>query len=136
MGRKRITYNLCGYNPKWKQQIRLRKKTTQLFVFIPFEKLITFLKYKAEEQGIQIELVPEEYTSKCSFLDNEFPQKHPKYKGKRLKRGLFCSASGVLINADVNAAYNILLKGDPQAFPIRNVGRVGGYVMYPLRVSF
>ena len=125
-----------GYNPLWKQQLRLRKKTTQLFVIVPFDKLLTLLKYKAEEKGIHIELVEESYTSKCSFLDNELPKKHPSYLGKRVKRGLFRSASGILINADVNAAFNILLKGDPQALPQRSVGGVGGYVVYPLRVSF
>jgi len=125
-----------GYNPLWKQQLRLRKKTTQLFVIVPFDKLITLLRYKAEEKGIQIELVEESYTSKCSFLDSEIPQKHTSYMGKRVKRGMFCSATGVLINADVNAAFNILLKGDPQALPPRSVGGVGGYVVYPLRVSY
>ncbi|MCE7738962.1 MAG: transposase [Candidatus Heimdallarchaeota archaeon] len=124
-----------GYNPLWKQQLRLRKKTTQLFVIVPFDKLLTALKYKAEEKDIQVELVEESYTSKCSFLDNELPTKHSFYLGKRVKRGLFRSATGVLINADVNAAFNILLKGDPQALPPRSVGGVGGYVVYPLRVS-
>ncbi len=125
-----------GYNPLWKQQLRLRKKTTQLFVIIPFEKLIKILKYKAEEKGIKFEPIEESYTSKCSFLDNEFPKKHVKYRGKRVHRGLFRSATGLLINADVNAAYNILLKGDPQALSKRSVGGVGGYVVYPLRVSY
>ncbi len=125
-----------GYNPLWKQQLRLRKKTTQLFVIVPFDKLIKLLTYKAEEKGIKVAQVEESYTSKCSFLDNESPQHCAHYKGKRVHRGLFRSATGLLINADVNAAYNILLKGDPQALPKRNVGGVGGYVVYPLRVSF
>ena len=125
-----------GYNPLWKQQLRLRKKTTQLFVIIPFYKLIKLLQYKSEEEEISVKLVDESYTSKCSFLDNEVSQKCSKYKGKRIKRGLFRSAQGQLINADVNAAYNILLKSDPQALPKRSVGGVGGYVMYPLRVSY
>ncbi len=125
-----------GYNPLWKQQLRLRKKTTQIFVSIPFEKLIKILQYKAEEKGIKVEPIEEEYTSKCSFLDNESPQEQTKYKGKRVHRGLFRSATGLLINADVNAAYNILLKGDSQALPKRSVGGVGGYVVYPLRVSY
>ncbi|MCG3254995.1 MAG: transposase [Candidatus Heimdallarchaeota archaeon] len=133
---RRLHMIYIGYNPLWKQQLRLRKKTTQLFVIVPFNKLIALLRYKAEEKGIQIELVEESYTSKCSFLDSEIPQKHPSYMGKRVKRGLFCSATGVLINADVNAAFNILLKGDPQALPPRSVGGVGGYVVYPLRVSY
>jgi len=125
-----------GYNPLWKQQLRLRKKTTQIFVSIPFEKLIKILQYKAEAQGIEVVKIEECYTSKCSFLDNEFPQKQTKYKGKRVHRGLFRTSVGLLFNADVNAAYNILLKGDPQALPKRNVGGVGGYVVYPLRVSY
>ena len=52
-----------------------------------------------------------------------------------MKRGLFRSSQGQLINADVNAAYNILIKSDPQAVSKRTVGGVGGYVIYPLRVS-
>ena len=56
--------------------------------------------------------------------------------GKRVKRGLYKSASGIYINSDVNGAYNILLKGNPQALPPRSVGGVGGYVVYPLRWSF
>ena len=125
-----------GYNPLWKQQVRLRRKTTQLFVMVPFHHLIKSLEYKAAEEGIKVELVDESYTSKCSFLDNEQVGKHPSYKGKRIKRGLFRSVSGQLINADVNAAYNILVKSDPQSVPKRTVGGVGGYVPYPLRVSY
>ncbi|MHA1466273.1 MAG: zinc ribbon domain-containing protein, partial [Candidatus Heimdallarchaeaceae archaeon] len=125
-----------GYNPLWKQQVRLRKKTTQMFVMVPFHHLIKLVEYKAEEEGIVVELVDESYTSKCSFLDNEFPQKYLNYKGKRIQRRLFRSSQGHFINADVNAAFNILLKSDPQALPKRSVGGVGGYVMYPLRVSY
>ncbi len=125
-----------GYNPLWKQQVRLRKKTTQLFVIIPFHHLISLLEYKAAEEGIDIVLVDESYTSKCSFLDNEPVQKQTSYQGRRVKRGMFKSATGQLINADVNASYNILLKSDPQALPPRSVGGVGGYVIYPHRVSY
>jgi len=125
-----------GYNPLWKQNLRLRKKTTQLFVIVPFQQLIKLLSYKAEEAGIQLELVDESYTSKCSFLDNEFPEKRKMYAGRRVTRGQFKSSQGIFLNADVNAAYNILLKSDPQALPPRRVGGVGGYVMYPLRVSY
>jgi len=93
-------------------------------------------KETGTERGITVELIDESYTSKCSFLDNELPHKHSTYVGKRIKRGLFRSHQGYLINADVNAAYNILLKSDPQVLPPRSVGGVGGYVMYPLRVSY
>ncbi|TET78572.1 MAG: transposase [Candidatus Heimdallarchaeota archaeon] len=126
---------VIGYNKNWKQQIHFQKKTTQLFVSLPFLKIINQLKYKAEEQGIKVVLIEEKYTSKSSFLDNEFPKKRKNYAGRRIKRGLFISAQGYLINADVNAAYNILIKSDPKALPHRSVNGVGGYVMYPLRVS-
>ncbi|MCG3257043.1 MAG: transposase [Candidatus Heimdallarchaeota archaeon] len=126
---------VIGYNQKWKQGVHFWKKVTQMFVTIPFMRIINMLKYKAAERGINVELIPEEYTSKCSFLDNEFPQSRPKYAGKRVSRGLFRSAQGHLINADVNAAYNILIKSDPKAVPKRTANGVGGYVMYPLRVS-
>jgi len=125
-----------GYNPLWKQNLRLRKKTTQLFVIVPFQQLINMLAYKAVEAGIELVLIDESYTSKCSFLDNEFPNKRKDYAGRRVSRGMFKSSQGILLNADVNAAYNILLKSDPQALPKRSVGGVGGYVMYPLRVSY
>ena len=52
----------------------------------------------------------ETYTSKCSFLDNESVEKHDDYMGKRIKRGLFMSSVGTLINADVNGACNIMKK--------------------------
>ena len=126
---------IIGYNEKWKQNVHFWKKITQIFVSIPFMKLINQLKYKAAEHGIKIELIPEQYTSKSSFLDNEFPKKRIKYVGRRTERGLFRSAQGHLINADVNAAYNILVKSDPKALPKRSVNGVGGYVMYPRRVS-
>jgi len=124
-----------GYNPKWKQGMHFWKKTTQIFVSIPYMRIINLLKYKGAERGIKIDTTPEEFTSKCSFLDNEFPQFQVKYAGRRITRGLFKSAHGYLINADVNAAYNILVKSDPKALPKRKVNGVGGYVMYPLRVN-
>ena len=106
-----------------------------MFVTIPYLRIINMLKYKAAERGITVTLIPEEYTSKSSFLDNEFPEYRLQYAGRRVHRGLFRSAHGHLINADVNAAYNILVKSDPKALPPRNANGVGGYVMYPLRVS-
>ena len=65
--------------------------------------------------GNEVHLVDESYTSKCSFLDNEPIRKHKKYMGKRLYRGLFKSKKGILINSDINGAYNILKKVFPNA---------------------
>ncbi|MBA7526932.1 IS607 family transposase ISTvo1 [subsurface metagenome] len=126
---------IIGYNKRWKQGMHFWKKITQMFVTIPFMRIIDILRYKAAERGINVETIPEKYTSKCSFLDNEFPEARKQYAGKRITRGLFRSSHGHLINADVNAAYNILKKSDPKALPKCKVNGVGGYVMYPLRVS-
>ena len=125
---------VVGYNPFWKQQVNLRRKTNQIFVSIPFLRIIKHLRYKGEEQGIHVEIIPESHTSKSSFLDNEFPQHRAKYAGKRSPRGMYTSKLGYQINSDVNAAYNILIKSDPQALPLRKAAGVGGYVMYPRRV--
>ena len=65
------------------------------------------LKYKCELRGIRFIGTEESYTSKCSFLDEESICKHSIYRGKRLKRGLFQTSSGKLINADVNGSLNI-----------------------------
>jgi len=69
---------------------------------------------------------------KCSFLDREPIEKHDVYMGRRVKRGLFRSKSGILINADVNGAYNIIRKVAPNAF----ADGVEGAVVRPLKVSF
>ena len=57
-----------------------------------------------------VKLVNEAYTSKCSALDLEPIQKQTEYKGKRVKRGLFISNKGILVNADINGSLNILRK--------------------------
>ena len=45
--------------------------------------------------------------------DNEEICKHEEYLGKRIKRGLFKTAQGKIINADVNGSYNIMKKAIP-----------------------
>jgi putative transposase len=101
----RVDTLVIGYNPQWKQQVNLGKVNNQNFVNLPFLKLIHMLQYKVEHHGICVILEKESYTSKCSFLDDEPIQKHEKYMGKRIHRGLFRSKNGTLINADVNSAY-------------------------------
>jgi putative transposase len=126
---------VIGYNPDWKQQVELGKRTNQTFVLIPYLQIIKQLKYKAEEEGIEVELVEENHTSKCSFLDNEAIEHHEQYLGKRVRRGLFRSAKGILINADVNGAGNIVRKSEPNAFTHVRVDGVGGCFigLHPVR---
>ena len=86
------------------------KAGNQRFQSIPFYKFISMLTYKCALAGIAVTTNEESYTSKCSFLDNEEICKHAEYQGRRVKRGLFRASSGILINADVNGALNILKK--------------------------
>ena len=62
-------------------------------------------------------LQEESYTSKTSFFDgDEIPiydkenQKEYIFSGKRIKRGLYQTSTGKLINTDCNGALNILRK--------------------------
>ena len=100
---------IVGHNKNWKQEVSIGKANTQNFVSIPFDKLIHELKYKGMLEGINVIEIEESYTSKCSALDNEAVEKHDKYIGKRVHRGLFQSKDH-LLNADVNGAINIMRK--------------------------
>ena len=105
-----ISQLIVGYNKGWKQDITLGKKTNQKFVQIPFKRFIEQLEYKCKLVGIQVVIQEESYTSKTSFIDRESITKQRTYLGKRVKRGLFRTSEGKLINADLNAALNILRK--------------------------
>jgi putative transposase len=123
---------IVGYNTTWKQQVALGKVNNQQFVNIPFYQLLKQFEYKCEDEGLQLLITAENYTSKCSFLDHESIQKHAQYKGRRICRGLFRSHTGRLINADVNAAYNIMSKVVPNAFPAEGIVDVG---LHPKRIE-
>lgn len=105
-----VTELIIGYNAGWKQDTRMKKEGNQRFQYIPFYKFISMLTYKCVLAGIAVTTHEESYTSKCSFLDNEEICKHAKYQGRRVKRGLFRTSTGRLLNADVNGALNILKK--------------------------
>jgi putative transposase len=122
---------VIGNNKDWKRESKMSKKVNQSFVQIPHQQYIEQLKYKAENVGINVVVMEESYTSKCSFLDHVEIKKHKEYKGKRMERGLFKSEKGILINADVNGAYNILRKVFPDAF----ANGVEGVGLHPVRVN-
>ena len=98
---------IFGHNVGQKQDINLGSKTNQNFVSLPFTKLISMLQYKCERLGIRFIVTEESHTSKCSFLDLESIEHHDDYVGRRVKRGLFKSANGTCINADINGSLNI-----------------------------
>lgn len=107
---------IIGYNKGWKQDTTMRKSSKQTFIQIPFYTLIQILIYKCKENGINVIIQEESYTSKSSFLDlDNIPVWDNKkntvtFSGKRVKRGLYKSKEGKLINADLNGSLNILRK--------------------------
>lgn len=111
---------IIGKNANWKQSINISKKNNQQFVSIPHARLIEMITYKAQLLGIEVIITEESYTSKSSFLDNDplpkYGDKKPKFSGKRVKRGLYRSKDGQLINSDVNGSYNIIRKVKSNAF--------------------
>ena len=82
----------------------------KLFIKIPHTRLVELIKYKAKKAGIKVIMINESYTSGCSCLDGEKVGKNTYNKKRRISRGMFKSNQGILINADVNGAYNILYK--------------------------
>ena len=105
-----------GKNKNWKQRLPFGKTVKQRFAYLPYETFIEQLYYKCRLRGISVVVQEESYTSKASFLDNDdIPVygeiENPKFSGRRIKRGLYQSGNGQLINADVNGSYNILRKG-------------------------
>jgi putative transposase len=126
-----ITTLIVGYNKEWKQRINIGSKNNQNFVGIPFLRVIEILEYKCELKGITLTKTEESYTSKTSFLDNEMPKKQESYLGRRVKRGLFKSASGKAINADLNASLQIMKKVVPNAFS----NGIEGFVVSPTVIT-
>ncbi len=112
---------VIGYNPSWKQGVNIGRRNNQNFVQLLFLKLVRQIAYKAELVGIELVMVEESFTSKCSFLDGEPIKRHNSYKGRRACRGLFRSIEGMFINADVNAGYNILKKAFPNTISVDGI---------------
>lgn len=119
-----ITTLVVGHNNGWKQEINIGKRNNQNFVYIPFDNFISMLKYKSERQGLRFIVINESHTSKCSSYDLEKVCHHDNYVGKRVKRGLFKTREGILLNADINGSYNIMrkVKGDAVMPPYTGFG--------------
>jgi putative transposase len=127
----RIGTLVIGKNGGWKQDVNLGKRSIEIFVFLPHARFIRMLAQKAQLVGIQDIMTEESYTSKCGSLDHEPLSHQERYVGKRLKRGLFQTATSRRLNADVNGAYNMILQVVPDAF---GKGRAG-VVVHPVRLS-
>lgn len=118
-----ITTIVIGKNKNWKQKSNIGHVNNQNFVQIPLETLRWMITYKAESAGLIVVEQEESYTSKASLVDgDEIPvygketKNRVAFSGRRIKRGLYRTGSGQVINADLNGAGNILRKYIPDAF--------------------
>ena len=121
-----ITTIVLGKNKNWKQKSNIGHVNNQNFVQIPLETLRWMITYKAESAGLIVVEQEESYTSKASLVDGgEIPvygketEKPVSFSGRRIKRGLYRTGSGQIINADLNGAGNILRKYIPDIFTDR-----------------
>ncbi|WP_246843995.1 IS200/IS605 family accessory protein TnpB-related protein [Hydrocoleum sp. CS-953] len=135
---QKIGTMIIGHNEDWKQKINLGKRNNQNFVSVPYNKLIEMLSYKAKMVGINVIITEESYTSASSFIDNDLIPVYKKgeknqvtFSGKRIKRGLYRTASKRLINADVNGSLNIMRKAVPNVFDYG----IEGVVVHPVRIT-
>ena len=144
----RIIINYCiendigtlvvGYNETFQRESRLGKNNNQNFVNIPFGRLLKKFEYLCELNGIVFVKQEESYTSKSSFWDkDEIPKYNAdtptkyNFSGMRIQRGLYKTASGYILNADVNGALNIMRKSNVVDM---NILYTRGEVDTPIRI--
>jgi IS605 OrfB family transposase len=137
---RNISKIVVGYNPDLKQSINLGKRNNQNFTQIPVFTFKRKLESLCERYGIEVVEQEESYTSKASSLDGDilpvWNADNPKtytFSGKRIKRGLYRTAQGWVVNADANGALNILRKHTSKLNEL--IGQFRGCLAQPLRVQ-
>ncbi|WP_089093041.1 RNA-guided endonuclease InsQ/TnpB family protein [Nodularia sp. NIES-3585] len=107
---------VIGWNQGFKSNANMGRFNNQKFVQMPLGKLKDRLKQLCDLHGIRFQITEESYTSKASYLDGDslpvYGSKPDGWKasGKRIERGLYRSANGSVVNADLNGSANILRK--------------------------
>ncbi len=130
-----------GWNKGQKQESNMGKKNNQKFVQIPTGKLKKRVQQLCEQYEIKFIETEESYSSQASSLDLDDIPKYGekpelwKPSGKRVKRGLYRSARGIELNADINGSINIARKVTRQygfQFDARSLAR--GVLTMPRRL--
>lgn len=131
---------VAGYNVTFQKAPRMGRRGNQNFVSIPYGMLRDKLSYLCRLNGITYVEQEESYTSKASFWDRDelpvYNSDNPReyvFSGRRIHRGLYRTADGRELNADVNGALNILRKSSVVDLDIL-YGR--GEVDTPVRIRF
>ncbi len=135
---RKIGTIIVGYNPTLKQSTNMGKRNNQNFVQIPIFTLRDKLESLCERYGLNYVEQEESYTSKASSFDRDripvYNADNPvkvKFSGRRVKRGLYKTKTGHLINADCNGSLNIGFKSKHEGFS--RVSRV--CLTQPVRVN-
>lgn len=130
---------VMGWNQGVKQKSNLGKRNNQNFVQLPTAKLKERLKVVLTEIGVNFVEVNEAYTSLASFLDGDLIPKYGekpenwKPSGRRIATKLYRTAKGWLVNADVQAAANILKVASIPGLHLDEITR--GSVTCPTRLN-
>lgn len=110
---------VIGYNPTIQKEVNLGKSNNQNFVNIPIGNIREKLQYQCERNNIKLIEQEESYTSKADFFANDIipifkvgDKTTYAFSGKRISRGQYKSNTGIILNADVNGALNILRKSN------------------------
>ena len=110
---------IIGYNKDFQSDSNIGTRNNQNFVNIPYGRLRNKLEYLCELNGMAFVEQEESYTSKASFWDKDempvYNADNPteyQFSGTRVHRGLYKTANGKTLNADVNGALNILRKSN------------------------
>ncbi|MEG4440691.1 transposase [Microcoleus sp. AT9_B5] len=138
--KNRIGTIVFGWNKGQKKSANMGNKTNQKFVQIPTGRLKDRIAQLCEQYGLKFVETEESYSSKASFVDNDslptFGEKPEGWlpTGKRVKRGLYRTAQGWLINADCNGCGNIGRKVTIMlGLDLSGIGR--GALSAPLRLK-
>ncbi|CBN56245.1 MULTISPECIES: hypothetical protein [Kamptonema] len=137
LGNKRKEHFAKGQKP----EVKMGVKSNQNFVQIPIAKVKERWQQECELRGWRFVAQEEDYSSKTSFLDRDlrpaaFGEKPDSWQpsGKRIKRGLYRHKAGLILNADVNGAANIICKAKVAADSIiETAGR--GLLTNPLSIK-
>lgn len=131
---------VVGRNKGIKDKINIGEKNNQSFVQIPMSLLADNLKHICSLEDIDYVEQEESYTSKADFFAGD---EIPVYKqgdsskyvfsGKRISRGQYKSKIGLIFNADVNGALNILSKSNLGGIKLTTL-QASGKLDMPLRI--
>lgn len=134
-----IGHIIVGYNPGIKQGINIGKVNNQKFVQIPYHSFRLKLQAICQRYGWTYQEQEESYTSQASAIDGDeipvYNADNPvayEFSGKRIKRGLYRSKNGHLINADANGSWNIGRKSNHKGF---QAGVISGSLTAPRRIN-